>query len=116
MADPSCIFCKIAAHQAPAEIVYDDGEILGFRAIVPATPLHVLVIPKRHVRSLADLDDEGLAGRLVLAASRIAKDAGHASFRVATNSGAPEQTVFHLHVHVMAGARMGHPSGLDVPE
>ena len=113
--DPDCVFCKVVARQAPAKIVYEDDELVAFEADQPATPLHVLLVPRRHVRSLGDLDDEALAGRLMLAAARIAKDSGHPSFRVATNSGAPEQTVFHLHLHVMAGTRMGHPSGLDVP-
>jgi diadenosine tetraphosphate (Ap4A) HIT family hydrolase len=71
-----------------------------------------LVIPRRHVGSVADLSEADLAGRLVLAAARIAREAGVSSFRLATNSGAPLQDVFHLHWHVMAGGKMGHPAGI----
>jgi len=106
------VFCRIAAHTAPANIRYEDADLVAFDAEPPATPLHVLVIPRRHIRSVADLADTELAGRLVLAASRIAADADAKSFRLATNSGAPLQDVFHLHWHVMAGDTMGHPAGI----
>jgi histidine triad (HIT) family protein len=95
-----CIFCRIAAHQAPATIRYEDGDVVAFDAVPAATPLHVLVIPRAHIRSVADL-----------AASKVAADAGMKSFRLATNSGAPLQDVFHLHWHVMGGAEMDHPAG-----
>jgi histidine triad (HIT) family protein len=106
------VFCRIASHEAPATIRYEDADLIAFDAEPAATPLHVLVIPRAHIRSVADLDDAALAGRLVLAASKIAADAGVKSFRLATNSGAPLQDVFHLHWHVMAGAEMGHPAGI----
>jgi histidine triad (HIT) family protein len=107
-----CVFCRIAAHEAPAKIRFEDAYLVAFDAEPRATPLHVLVIPRRHVRSVADLADVDLAGRLVLAAARIARDAGATSFRLATNSGAPLQDVFHLHWHVMSGGEMGHPAGI----
>jgi histidine triad (HIT) family protein len=107
-----CVFCRIAAHQAPATIRYEDAELVAFDAEPAATPLHVLVVPRRHIRSVADLDDAQMAGRLVLAAAKIAAEAGVKSFRLATNSGAPLQDVFHLHWHVMAGDEMGHPAGI----
>ena len=107
-----CVFCRIAAHEAPAKIRFEDAYLVAFDADPAATPLHVLVVPRRHVRSVADLADVDLAGRLVLAAARIARDAGVKSFRLATNSGAPLQDVFHLHWHVMAGDDMGHPAGI----
>jgi len=107
-----CVFCRIAAHTAPATIRYEDAYLVAFDAEPAATPLHVLVVPRQHIRSVADLADTELAGRLVLAASRIAADAGAKSFRLATNSGAPLQDVFHLHWHVMAGGEMGHPAGV----
>ena len=110
--DAGCVFCRIAAHEAPATIRYEDAELVAFDAEPAATPLHVLVIPRTHIRSVADLADTELAGRLVLAASRIAADAGAKSFRLATNSGAPLQDVFHLHWHVMSGEDMGHPAGI----
>jgi histidine triad (HIT) family protein len=110
-AERGCVFCRIVAHTAPATIRYEDADVVAFDAEPAATPLHVLVVPRNHIRSVADLADVGLAGRLVLAASRIAVEAGAKSFRLATNSGAPLQDVFHLHWHVMAGDAMGHPAG-----
>jgi histidine triad (HIT) family protein len=106
------VFCRIAAREAPATIRYEDADLVAFDAVPAATPLHVLVIPRRHIRSVAELAEIDLAGRLVLAASRIAADAGAKSFRLATNSGAPLQEVFHLHWHVMSGGEMGHPAGI----
>jgi histidine triad (HIT) family protein len=100
------------AHTAPATIRHEDADVVAFDAEPAATPLHVLVVPRSHIRSVADLADVGLAGRLVLVASRIAADAGATCFRLATNSGAPLQDVFHLHWHVMAGDDMGHPAGI----
>ena len=111
-ADAGCVFCRIAAHEAPATIRYEDADLVAFDAEPAATPLHVLVIPRKHIRSVAELADTELAGRLVLAATRIAADAGAKSFRLATNSGPPLQDVFHLHWHVMAGGEMGHPAGI----
>ena len=106
-----CVFCRIAAHTAPATIRYEDDDVLAFDAEPAATPLHVLVIPRAHIVSVADLADTELAGRLVLAAAKVAVGAGVMSFRLATNSGAPLQDVFHLHWHVMGGAEMDHPAG-----
>jgi histidine triad (HIT) family protein len=106
------VFCRIAAHEAPAAIRYEDADLIAFDAEPAATPLHLLVIPRAHIRSVADLADAHLAGRLVLAASKIAADSGAKSFRLATNSGSPLQDVFHLHWHVMAGGKMGHPAGV----
>lgn len=106
------VFCRIAAHEAPATIRFEDDDLVAFDAEPRATPLHVLVVPRRHIRSVAELADVDLAGRLVLASARIARDAGVTSFRLATNSGAPLQDVFHLHWHVMAGGEMGHPAGI----
>jgi histidine triad (HIT) family protein len=85
------VFCRIAAHTAAATIRYEDADLVAFDAKPGATPLHVLVVPRRHVRSVAELEDVELAGRLVLAAL---------------------QDVFHLHWHVMAGGEMGHPAGI----
>ena len=107
-----CVFCRIAAHEQQQETIwFEDEDLVAFDARPKATPLHVLVIPRRHIKSLSDLDDDALAGRLVRAAARVAREAGVTSYRVATNSGAPLQDVFHLHWHVMAGGEMGHPAG-----
>jgi histidine triad (HIT) family protein len=110
-AGADCVFCGIAAHTSPATIRFEDADLVAFDAVPKATPLHVLVVPRKHIRSVADLADVDLAGRLVLAATRIAADAGVTSFRLATNSGAPLQDVFHLHWHVLGGAEMDHPAG-----
>lgn len=107
-----CVFCRIVAHEAPANVRFEDADVVAFDAEPAATPLHVLVVPRRHIRSVADLGDVDLAGRLVLAAARVARDAGVTTFRLATNAGAPLQDVFHLHWHVMSGGEMGHPAGV----
>ena len=107
-----CIFCRIVAREAPADIRFEDADVVAFDAEPAATPLHVLVIPRRHVVSVAELDDARLAGQLILAAVRVARDAGVTTFRIATNSGPPLQDVFHLHWHVMSGGKMGHPAGI----
>lgn len=111
MAD--CVFCSIAAKEIPSQIVYEDDEIVAFKDLNPRAPLHVLVVPRRHVERLADVDDPGLAGKLALAASRVAKDAGHGeSFRLVVNNGAGAgQSVFHLHFHVLGGRPFTWPPG-----
>ena len=107
-----CVFCRIVAHKAPATIRFEDADVVAFDAEPAATALHVLVVPRRHIRSVAELDDTDLAGRLILTAARIAREAGVTTYRLATNSGAPLQDVFHLHWHVMSGGDMGHPAGI----
>jgi len=110
---PECIFCRIVAKEVPSRLVYEDDAMVAFNDLNPAAPLHVLVVPRRHVGRLADLDDEALAGKLLLAAARIAKDAGHGeSFRVVVNNGAGGgQSVFHVHLHVLGGRRFSWPPG-----
>lgn len=112
MAD--CIFCKIARGEARADVVLEDEHVVAFRDLNPKAPLHVLVIPKQHVASLAEAGDPALVGRLALAAARVAKDAGYAErgFRVVANTG-PEsgQSVPHLHFHVLAGRALSWPPG-----
>jgi histidine triad (HIT) family protein len=108
-----CIFCKIAAKEVPSPIVYEDSDVLAFKDRSPGAPFHVLVIPRRHVEKLSELDDEALAGKLTLAATRVAKDAGHgANFRLVANNGAGAgQSVFHVHFHVLAGRPFTWPPG-----
>jgi len=110
---PDCIFCDIAAKKTTAPIVYEDRDIVAFEDLNPRAPLHVLVIPRRHVASLAELDDAALAGKLALAAAKVAKDAGHGdNFRVVVNNGAGAgQSVFHLHFHVLGGRAFAWPPG-----
>lgn len=110
---PDCVFCKIAAKEVPSAIVYEDSDVVAFKDQNARAPLHVLVIPRRHVENLAQLDDGSLGGRLVLATTRVAKEAGHGdNFRVVVNNGAGAgQSVFHLHLHVLAGRPFTWPPG-----
>lgn len=111
-----CLFCRIADGELPADRVAESEEWLAFRDIDPQAPVHVLIIPKRHVESVAELesDDAGLAGRLLLAAAETARELGvdEDGYRLVTNRGAKAgQSVFHLHVHLLAGRRMEWPPG-----
>jgi histidine triad (HIT) family protein len=106
----ACLFCDIVAGRSPASIEYEDDEILAFPDIYPKAPVHVLVIPKRHVESVMALspEDASLVGRMVLAAKRIGETRGLAErgYRLAIHCG-PEggQIVYHLHLHFLAGRR-----------
>ncbi|HVZ74383.1 MAG TPA: histidine triad nucleotide-binding protein [Polyangia bacterium] len=111
-----CLFCKIRDGQIPAAITYRDEHVLAFKDIGPKAPFHQLVIPLRHVARLADAqpEDAALLGRLMLAGAKLAREAGHADggFRVVMNNGADAgQTVFHVHLHVLAGRAMEWPPG-----
>jgi histidine triad (HIT) family protein len=113
---PDCIFCKIAAKEMPAEIVYEDEQIVAFRDLKPAAPLHLLMVPKKHFTALLDLteEDAALAGRLQLTAVHIAREMGvaEAGFRVVCNCGRDGgQTVNHLHYHILAGRALKWPPG-----
>jgi len=112
----NCPFCRIAAGDVPATIVHQDDEVVVFRDIRPQAPLHLLVIPRRHIVSLAEAaeGDHELLGRLLLAAAAAAKAAGADAdgYRVVTNIGRRAgQSVFHLHFHVLAGRRFSWPPG-----
>jgi len=112
MAD--CIFCKIVAGDIPSTRVLEDEHLIAFRDTQPAAPVHVLVIPRRHVASVGALsaDDADLAGRLLVAAGEVARREGIAEsgFRVVANTGAHgAQSVDHLHLHVLGGRQLtGH--------
>jgi histidine triad (HIT) family protein len=111
-----CLFCKIRDGQIPAAITLRDEHVLAFKDISPKAPFHQLVIPLRHVARLADAtpDDATLLGRLVLAGAKLARDAGYADggYRVVMNNGADAgQTVFHVHLHVLAGRALDWPPG-----
>ena len=114
MRDRDCVFCKIAAGDLKSDIVYRDDDVVAFTDVNPRAPLHVLVIPREHIASLAEARDPRLVGLLGLAAARVARDAGYErkGFRVVTNIG-PEagQSVSHLHFHVLAGRPLGWPPG-----
>lgn len=111
----STIFKKIIDKQIPADIVHEDEFCLAFRDIHPQAPVHVLIIPKREIRSTAELgDDDGpLAGHLLLTARRLAAQLGLAQgYRLVINTGADGgQSVDHLHVHLLGGRALGWPPG-----
>ena len=111
-----CLFCKIRDGLIPAAITYRDEHVLAFKDISPKAPFHQLVVPLRHVERLVDAeaDDATLLGRLMLTGARLAREAGHADsgFRVVMNNGeGAGQSVFHLHLHVLAGRALDWPPG-----
>jgi histidine triad (HIT) family protein len=107
--EAGCIFCKIVAGQIPAKKAYEDEELLAFHDINPWAPVHVLVIPKQHIATLADVDagHEALLGRMLGLAPRLMKQLGvDNGFRTLINTGRDGgQEVYHLHMHVMGGPR-----------
>jgi histidine triad (HIT) family protein len=112
----SCLFCRIVSREIPASVVYEDDEFVAFNDINPQAPLHVLIIPRRHVATLNDLgsDDDGLVGRMVRTAARIAAEKGYAArgYRTVFNCNSEAgQTVFHIHLHLLAGRGLGWPPG-----
>ncbi len=104
----ACLFCRIVARESPADVAYEDDEVLAFRDIYPKAPLHLLIIPKRHIESVLALapEDAPVVGRLVLTARRLGEQLGYGTrgYRLAINCG-PEggQHVPHLHLHFLAG-------------
>jgi histidine triad (HIT) family protein len=111
-----CIFCQIASGKIPGDIVYQDKEILAFRDINPKAPVHILIIPKKHIASLDQLSqsDTALVGRMVAVASRLAKDEGVAEkgYRLAINCGKEGgQLVPHLHLHLLGGRQLSDALG-----
>jgi histidine triad (HIT) family protein len=111
-----CLFCKIVARTIPAALVYEDDLVVAFDDINPQAPTHTLVIPRKHVVSIADLQelDVGLLGHLMLAGNKIVKLKGitDTGYRFVVNTGAHGgQSVFHLHLHVLGGRHMAWPPG-----
>lgn len=107
-----CLFCKIIKKEIPSEIVYEDEEILAFKDIHPAAPVHILVIPKKHISSLIDLkvEDEQLIGKMYSVINKIAEEQGvkKSGYRVIVNCGEDAgQEVMHLHFHLLAGKKLG---------
>lgn len=112
----SCIFCKIISGEIPAKILYQDDDLIAIEDINPVAPLHLLLIPKKHVASVLCLtaEDDQLVGRIYRIAAELATQKGLAEsgFRVVINTnGDAGQTVFHLHFHLIAGRSMGWPPG-----
>ena len=111
-----CIFCKIVAGEIPADKVYEDDAVVAFRDLKPQAPIHLLVIPRKHIATLNDLtpEDEVLVGRMYRAARAIAidLDVAESGYRTVVNCNkAAGQVVFHVHMHFLAGRRMGWPPG-----
>ncbi len=107
-----CVFCRIAAGAAPARFVYQDDQVIAFHDIAPVAPTHILIVPRRHIVSTAHIDDQTapLMGRLVQVAAQIARaeNVEASGYRLIVNSGPDSgQIVMHLHVHLLAGRRMG---------
>ena len=109
------LFSKIISREIPADIVYEDERCLAFRDINPQAPVHVLLIPKQEIPKLVDAGagDQALLGHLLLAAGKVARQLGVGdAFRLVVNNGADAgQTVFHLHLHILAGRPLHWPPG-----
>ncbi|HCF50867.1 MAG TPA: histidine triad nucleotide-binding protein [Syntrophomonas sp.] len=111
-----CIFCKLAAQEIPSKIVYQDDDLIALEDINPVAPIHILLIPRKHIPSLneAGLDDAAWLGRLQLAAAKIAQDQGIAAngYRLVNNCGEwGGQTVRHVHYHLLGGRNLQWPPG-----
>jgi histidine triad (HIT) family protein len=111
-----CIFCKIVSGEMDATIVYKDEQVTAFRDIRPVAPIHVLVIPNRHIASTNEVteQDEQLLGHMLTVVNPIAKQEGIAErgYRLIVNTGPDaNQVVFHLHLHILGGQHMRHPMG-----
>lgn len=114
MAD--CIFCKIAAGEAPSEIVYQDEQVIAFRDINPVAPTHILIVPKKHLASVNEItaQDEMMIGHMFFIANQLAREEGihETGYRLIINNGPHGgQVVDHLHLHMMGGQAMRHPMG-----
>lgn len=112
----SCLFCKIVAGEIPAQTVFENDRVLAFRDINPTAPTHILVIPKKHIATMNDAteDDGSLLGEMMLVAKDIANQEGVAEdgFRLALNTNHHGgQSVYHIHLHLLAGRQMSWPPG-----
>jgi histidine triad (HIT) family protein len=107
--DPNCLFCKIVAGQIPSKKVHEDEDILAFHDIHPWAPVHILIIPKRHITSMVDvtMDDQALLGKMMAISPKLMADLGVTNgYRHVINTGRDGlQEVMHLHLHVMGGPR-----------
>ena len=111
-----CLFCKVVAGQIPAAIVDQDDTLVAFRDINPQAPLHLLIVPRQHIASLNDLSprDDGLVGSMFRKAAALAKDNGYhdRGYRTVFNTNAEAgQSVFHIHLHLLAGRPLTWPPG-----
>lgn len=113
---PDCIFCKIIADEIPSTNVYRDEQVIAFRDINPAAPTHILIVPRKHIDSVnvVTRQEEQLIGHLTYVAKQLASNEriSEDGYRLIMNTGAyAGQTIFHVHLHLLGGARMKHPMG-----
>jgi histidine triad (HIT) family protein len=116
MADPNCLFCKIAAREIPADVLRESDRIVAFRDIDPKAPTHVLLVPKEHIESLAAIEDRhgAMLADIAQAATHLARTEGidETGWRLVSNTGPDAgQAVFHLHFHLLGGREMDWPPG-----
>ncbi len=108
-----CIFCKIASGKLPGDIVYQDEVVVAFKDIHPKAPVHILIIPRKHITSLAEISDEDLplVTRMIKAANTIARQQGTGNaYKLVINTGGDAgQVIMHLHMHLLAGKRISTP-------
>ena len=111
-----CLFCGVVERTVKGDVVYEDDAVVAFRDIRPQAPVHVLIIPRKHIASLLDLEteDKGMTGHIFQVAAKLAREQGIAKngFRVVVNCGTDAgQSVFHLHYHLLGGRHFGWPPG-----
>ncbi len=107
-----CIFCKIANKEINTNLIFEDDNVVAFNDLNPQAPTHFLVIPKKHYSSLNEINDSGAFENIFSAVPKICAKLGIKEYRTVVNTGASAgQTVFHIHVHVMAGREFGWPAG-----
>ena len=111
-----CLFCKISKKEIPSEIVYQDEILTVFKDINPAAPIHLLIIPNKHIVSVQEMEpgDEKILGKLFSAAKKAAEESGisDSGYRLIINNGPDaHQEILHLHLHLMGGGKMKHPMG-----
>jgi histidine triad (HIT) family protein len=112
----SCLFCRIISGEIPSSKVFEDADLFAFNDINPQAPLHVLIVPRKHIATTNELaiDDEAVVGKLVRRAAAIAKEHGYdqRGYRTVLNCNSEAgQTVFHIHLHLLAGRHLGWPPG-----
>ena len=116
MQDPECIFCKLASHEIPTNIVYEDEYVIAFDDLEPLMPVHTLIVPKEHYQDIADDVPEELLGHLFGAVQKVAEIKGvrENGFRLMVNTGEDaSQSVKHLHIHLLGGGWMPRPNDQD---
>lgn len=111
-----CLFCKIIARQIPADIVYEDEKVLAFNDISPQAPVHILIVPKKHISRISDLEesDKNIISELIFTAKKLAQEKGIAEsgYRLVLNNNRDAgQAVLHIHLHLLGGRKLSWPPG-----